>query len=146
MKFAAVAALATLASGASLQKKQSTEIQIGAFTASCVPHSVMCNYAFEVTSDPSLSPSHCSAFVQGPDSLPAVANGACPDNVAYTWSIDKVEAGGLNFKISFPFNARSNITYCHSIAADELTVDDNGSVQDQRYTGPANFTASTSVC
>lgn len=42
MKFAAVAALASLASGASLQKKQNTDLQIGAFSASCIAHSVFC--------------------------------------------------------------------------------------------------------
>lgn len=42
MKFAAVAALASLASGATLQKKQATEYRIGNFAAGCVPHSTYC--------------------------------------------------------------------------------------------------------
>lgn len=106
------------------------------------PHS----YNFEVISDPVLSPSHCDAFLQGPDNLPPVEDGSCKDNVAYTWSIDTTEQGGLDFKIWYPFNSRSNITYCHSIPAYQLTIDDGGSVQTQRYTGPANFTASTFNC
>lgn len=75
-----------------------------------------------------------------------MANGTCTDNVAYTWAINTPEVGGLEFSIWFPFNARSNITYCHCIGADQLVVDDNGSVQDERYCGPANFTASIFEC
>ena len=104
------------------------------------------SYSFEVISDPSLPASHCEAFVQGPDYLPEIKDGSCSDNVAYTWSVDKVADGGLDFKIWYAFNSRSNITLCHGIGADQLTVDDNGSVQDQRYSGPANFSASIFEC
>ncbi|KAF3013553.1 hypothetical protein G7054_g6734 [Neopestalotiopsis clavispora] len=146
MKFSAVVALAASASAASLQKKQALDYPIGNFVASCIPHSTYCSYNFTVTSDPVLSPSHCGAFIQGPDVLPNVTDGSCPDNVAYTWSATRTTDGGLDFAIWYPFNSRSNITYCHSIAASEIVTENHGAVSDERYVGPANFTASVLNC
>ncbi|RYP36693.1 hypothetical protein DL767_003255 [Monosporascus sp. MG133] len=71
MKFAAVAALFSLASAASMQKKQAQEYKIVDFVASCIPHSVYCSYDFKVDHDPVFEPDHCEAFVQGPDNLPS---------------------------------------------------------------------------
>ncbi|KAK9421424.1 hypothetical protein SUNI508_05659 [Seiridium unicorne] len=146
MKFSAVLALAASASAATLQKKQAQEVAIGTFYADCIPHSVNCAYNFTLTSDPVLGASHCGAFLPGPDQLPEVKDGSCPDNVAYTWSTTKTAEGGLDFAIWYPFNSRSNITFCHSITADEITTENNGAVSTQHYTGPANFTASVSEC
>ncbi|KAI1847022.1 hypothetical protein JX266_006897 [Neoarthrinium moseri] len=146
MKFSAVLALAASASAATLQKKQSLTAPIGNFYADCIPHSTFCAYNFTITSDPALPASHCGAFLQGPDQLPEVKDGDCPDNSAYTWSITKTTDGGLDFGIWYPFNSRSNITYCHSITADQITTQNNGAVSTQHYTGPGNFTASVTDC
>jgi hypothetical protein len=90
--------------------------------------------------------SHCGAFLQGPDELPNVTDGSCPDNVAFTWSMTKTTNGSLDFAIWYPFNARSNITYCHTIPASQITTQNNGAVSTEHYTGPANFTASIFDC
>ncbi|KAI0171448.1 hypothetical protein BJ166DRAFT_589515 [Pestalotiopsis sp. NC0098] len=146
MKFSAVVALAASASAATLQKKQALEYGIGNFYADCIPHSTFCSYNFTVISDPVLPPSHCGAFLQGPDQLPDVEDGSCPDNVAYTWSATTTTEGGLDFAIWYPFNSRSNITYCHSIPASQIVTENNGAVSTQHYRGPANFTASVLDC
>ncbi|RYO93404.1 hypothetical protein DL766_000794 [Monosporascus sp. MC13-8B] len=146
MKFAAVATLFSLASAASMQKKQVQEYKVLDFTASCIPHSVNCVYDFKVNHDPVFTPDECKATVQGPDSLPSVKEGKCPDNLSYTWSIDRTEEGGLDFKIWYAFNSRSNITYCHSIPASDITSEPHGAVTTERYTGPSEFPATIFDC
>ncbi|ORY67528.1 uncharacterized protein BCR38DRAFT_337589 [Pseudomassariella vexata] len=148
MQFSIILALAASASAATLQRRQAQTYPIADFSADCIPHSNYCShsYNFTVNSDPSLSPSHCSAFVQGPDQLPAVEEGTCSDNVGYTWSIEPTSDGGLDFAIWYAFNARSNITYCASIPASQITTETDGTANTQHYTGPKNLTASISEC
>ncbi|KAH8671447.1 hypothetical protein BX600DRAFT_510119 [Xylariales sp. PMI_506] len=146
MKFTPVVLLAASASAAHL-KRQSTSLAIGTFDADCIPHSTLCSYNFTVVDDPSLPASHCGAFLASNSNLlPNVTDGSCPDNVAYTWTITSTSSGGLDFSIGYPFNSRSNITYCHSIAASELTVQNDGASVSQHYTGAANFTATVENC
>ncbi|KAJ1323794.1 hypothetical protein MN608_11045 [Microdochium nivale] len=146
MKFIAALTLAVSASAATLERKQAPTKAIGAFKAACIPHSVMCSYSFEVTSDPSLPPSHCSEFLAGPDRLPAVEDGKCVDNAAYTWTVARSADKGLDFTISYPLNSRSNITYCHQLPGSNFVIDDNLSVQTERYTGPEEFEVTWAEC
>ncbi|RYP07678.1 hypothetical protein DL764_002362 [Monosporascus ibericus] len=146
MKFAAVTTLFSLASAASMQKKQAQEYKIVDFVASCIPHSTYCSYDFKVNHDPIFEPDHCEAFVQGPDNLPSIEEGKCPDNPAFTWSTDRTQDGGLDFKIWYAFNSRSNITYCHSIPASDISSENNGAVTTERYTGPSEFPVTIFDC
>ncbi|KFY04656.1 hypothetical protein O988_00620 [Pseudogymnoascus sp. VKM F-3808] len=146
MKFSALVILAASAAAGTIQSRQRQSLSIGEFHADCIPHSSMCSYDFSVTSDPALPPSHCNAFLQGTPNLPDAAEASCPDNVAYTWSITNKDDGGLDFAIWYPFNSRSNITYCYSIPAAELVVEQNGAAQSEHYRGPAGFEASFLNC
>ncbi|KAI0006853.1 hypothetical protein F4779DRAFT_594822 [Xylariaceae sp. FL0662B] len=147
---ATVAAAATAVSGAAVQPRQATFYTVSNFTASCIPHSVMCSYDFDVVAESSMFPTNCSAFVQGPDLLPAIPPTEC-DNPAYTWSATPEGEGeqdgsgsgsgsGITLRVSTPFNARINITGIYTIPADQLVVEQNGASSSQRYTGPSEFT------
>lgn len=103
------------------------------------------SYNFNVITDPIFPLDSCSAFVQGPDVLPEITEGKC-NNTAYTWSTTKAPDGSIDFAIWYPFNARSNITYCHTIPTSQITTQNNGAVSTQHYTGPRNFTASIFDC
>ncbi|KAJ5470146.1 hypothetical protein N7530_007503 [Penicillium desertorum] len=146
MKVSALIAFAVSASAATIQSRQALNLGIGKFHADCIPHSTYCSYDFTVTSDPVLPESHCNAFIQGPDQLPSISEGSCRDNAAYTWSVTDKEDGGLDFAIWYPFNSRSNITYCHSIPASQINTENNGTVQTEHYKGPVNFTAAVFDC
>ena len=107
----------------------------------------MNSYSFKVESDPSLSKDTCSAMIQGTDgTLPPVEDGKCPDNVAYTWTVEKKDNGDYCFKIGYPFNSRSDITYCHTIAAQDIVSEQTGASVQERYVGATDFTASVSNC
>ncbi|KAI0133930.1 hypothetical protein BJ170DRAFT_607987 [Xylariales sp. AK1849] len=146
MKATAVLALAASASAAVVQERQDQSTPIGSFSADCIPHSTECAYNFTVTLDPGLPLTHCGAFLQGPDQLPDVTEGSCPDNVAYTWSITKTTTDSLNFALWYPISSRSNVTYCHTILPEDITTENDGAVSTQHYTGPANFSASIFDC
>ncbi|TLS28085.1 hypothetical protein PpBr36_00071 [Pyricularia pennisetigena] len=140
----AVLALAATASAATLVPRQQAFFVKG-FKAACVPHSVRCQYSFNITSDPQLFPegTRCEATLNGPDKLPAVTQQPC-DN---TWKFDvKPQDGGLYLAAFLPINSRVNQDYCHKIPADQLVVDDNGAVQTQRYNGPTDFQVSIFEC
>ncbi|KAK8041462.1 hypothetical protein PG994_014469 [Apiospora phragmitis] len=145
MKFSTVAAFATTASAAAVGARQQQAEYIIGFQAACVPHSTFCNYKFGISSEPGvIDATECSAHIQGPDYLPAIAdqNDCVVGNVtnyAYHWAVEKTADGGLEFDVWYPLNSRSNLTFCREIPASELVVDDNGAVQTQRYTGPDYF-------
>ncbi|KAK8115359.1 uncharacterized protein PG998_000079 [Apiospora kogelbergensis] len=146
MQFATLAAFAASASAMAVAPRQQNQAQyINGFQAACVPHSTFCNYKFGASSQPGvIPPSTCSAMVQGPDMLPAVADqSGCKvgntTNGAYHWSVAKTQEGGLDFELWYPLNSRSNISFCYDIPAKDLVVDNNGAVQTQRYTGPQYF-------
>ncbi|KAI0106885.1 hypothetical protein F4814DRAFT_72674 [Daldinia grandis] len=145
MKVSAILAFVTTALAASVQRRQAQNYGIANFAADCIPHSTYCAYNFNVISDPIFSPDVCSAFVQGPDVLPEITEGKC-NNTAYTWSTTKTPDGSIDFAIWYAFNSRSNITYCHTIPASQITTQNNGAVSTQHYTGPRNFTASIFDC
>ncbi|KAI1463140.1 uncharacterized protein F4812DRAFT_285316 [Daldinia caldariorum] len=145
MKVSAVLAFATTALAASLQRRQVQNRDIVNFAADCIPHSTFCSYNFNVVTESFFPLDTCSAFVQGPDNLPEITEGKC-NNTAYTWSTTKSSDGGLKFAIWYPFNSRSNITYCHTIPASQIVTQNNGAVSTQHYTGPRNFTASIFDC
>ncbi|KAK6866288.1 hypothetical protein PG990_004275 [Apiospora arundinis] len=146
MQFATLAVFAASASAAAVAPRQNQAQYINGFQAACVPHSTFCNYKFGVSSEPGVIPAtNCAAHVQGPDMLPALEDqsgctvGNNTVNGAYHWSVAKTAEGGLDFEVWYPLNSRSNISFCYDIPAKDLVVEDNGSVQTQRYTGPQYF-------
>ncbi|KAI1770609.1 hypothetical protein F4818DRAFT_254598 [Hypoxylon cercidicola] len=141
---AIIAALfAATASGAAL-KRTATSFNVTDFSASCIPHSVMCTYEFNTITIPaSASPSgnesgaKCHLMLQGPDILPAVGLTGC-DGQAYSWSIDLMD-GGLLLNVTTPQDSHGNYTGSYAIVPDQLVIEQHGAVVDQRYTGPSSF-------
>lgn len=146
MKFFAAIALASAASATTLERKQSKVKDIRNFSASCVAHSVMCSYDFDIVSDPIFPATNCAAFLAGPDRLPAVTEGTCRENSAWTWATARTVEGALSLNITTPLNGRLNLTYCHTLPASDFVIDDNGSVQTERYVGPTDFVNSIDEC
>ncbi|KUI67178.1 hypothetical protein VM1G_03569 [Cytospora mali] len=145
MKFAAAALIAaTAVSGAALTKKQADSYSVTEFSANCIPHSVSCNYHFEVmASSGASSPVTCDVTLQGPDSLPAVPLSAC-SSPSYSFSVVKA-ASGLDLTITTPLGASSNVTGTHHIDAADIASTQSGAVTTQSYTGSPSFTVPASV-
>ena len=147
MKFITALTFAASASAAAIEARQSPTRQISNFSAGCIPHSTFCEWSFEITSDPSLPPSHCSARIQSAyGELPTIGDGKCEDNAAYTWGAVDTQDGGYRFGIWFPLNSRSNITYCHRITPAQTTKTQDGAVITESYIGPTEFEASIEAC
>lgn len=145
MQFASLVFLAASASATATLDMYPAQY-INDFVAACVPHSTYCNYRFGVTPEPGIVPAtQCMAHLQGPDRLPEIVDrNDCNltvgiPNPAYHWSLMKTPEGGLAFKVWFPFNSRSNLTFCYNICAEDLVIDNNGAVQTQRYKGYDTF-------
>ncbi|KAI6086861.1 hypothetical protein F4821DRAFT_237614 [Hypoxylon rubiginosum] len=141
--FIAALFAAATASGAAL-KRGATSFNVTGFSASCIPHSVYCNYEFSVITIPTSaspsgneSPAKCQLMLQGPDILPEVAMTGC-EGLAYSWGVDKLD-GGLRLNVTTPQDSHTNYTGSYSIAPDQLVIEQNGAVVDQRYIGLPNF-------
>ncbi|KAI4863127.1 hypothetical protein F4820DRAFT_386451 [Hypoxylon rubiginosum] len=143
---AIIAALfaAATASGAVL-KREATSFNVTGFSASCIPHSVLCVYGFNVITIPASaspsgneSPAVCQLMLQGPDLLPAVDPTGCANGGAYSWSV-ALQDGGLQLSVTTPQDSHGNYTGSYAITSDQLIIEQNGAVVDQRYTGPASF-------
>ncbi|KAI2778492.1 hypothetical protein F4815DRAFT_447209 [Daldinia loculata] len=136
---------AATASGAAIKSRYATGFTVSNFTASCIPHSVMCTYEFFAITDPASAspsgnpePAKCSLMLQGPDYLPAVSWTGCAEEGAYSWAVDKVE-GGLKLSVTTPQDSHSNYTGVYEITSDQLVAEQNGASISQRYTGPSGF-------
>lgn len=145
MKFSAAAIIAaTAVSGAAIEKKQVNAYYVTKFTASCIPHSVECNYNFLAEASAAAnSPVTCDVTLAGPDKLPAVPLTGC-SSPEYSFSVTKADSG-LNLTITTPLGASNNVTGTYNIPASDITTTQNGAVSDQSYTGDASFTVEASV-
>ncbi|KAI8964268.1 hypothetical protein F5Y11DRAFT_316507 [Daldinia sp. FL1419] len=148
MQFGTVLAtlFAATASGAALKSRYATGFTVTNFTASCIPHSVMCTYEFYTITDPASAspsgnsdPAKCSLMLQGPDYLPAVGLTGCAEKGAYSWAVDKIE-GGLKLRVTTPQDSHGNYTGVYEITSDQLVAEQHGASISQRYTGPPGFT------
>lgn len=145
MQFATLALFAASASAAAVMPRQVDPENIIGFKASCDGGN--CEYAFGVTNDASLRyPNQCTLSVPGAETLPAVvAKDTCKVhnsdtiNYAYTWSMATTPEGGLDFELWWPYDSRTNLTYCHEIKPTDLVTETNGDVKTQRYVGPTDF-------
>ncbi|KAL7623580.1 hypothetical protein AAE478_007263 [Parahypoxylon ruwenzoriense] len=126
---------AASANAAAVQPRQGRGFNVSKFSASCIPHSVMCSYDFMAAVSGKQS-TKCSLMVHGPDYLPAVPLTGCEDRTV-SWSVIK-ENKGLALTLTTP-GAQSNITGTHAITEDQLVAEQHGAVITQRYTGPADF-------
>ncbi|KAI1372618.1 hypothetical protein F4677DRAFT_432189 [Hypoxylon crocopeplum] len=137
---------ATTVSGAALQPRQAQSFTVANFTASCIPHSVLCTYDFAVITDPTSaspsgneSPAQCSLMLQGPDFLPPVNLTGCADGAAYSWAVEVEQEGGLQLSVTTPMDSHANYTGVYAVPADQLVAEQHGAVITQRYTGPSGF-------
>ena len=133
--------LAVPALGAALIGRQATEYKVSAFAGSCIPHSLYCNYEFDVAVTSALEPTHCNLMLLGPDLLPPVRPTGCED-AAYSWSV-VLGDGSLALTVMSPLGEGTNLTGVHTITKDQLAMQDHGSVTIQYYKGPQNFTIGT---
>ncbi|ORY60502.1 uncharacterized protein BCR38DRAFT_411654 [Pseudomassariella vexata] len=134
---------ATASLGAVLRNREGCGFDVVQFYASCVPHSLYCSYSFNVTSESITAPVECSSFVQGPDYLPTIPLTGCSDpTVSYSFDVGE---DAFTLAVTTASSKGQNLTGTHTITADEVVVDDNGSVRDQRYIGPQNFTISAAL-
>ncbi|KAI0128379.1 hypothetical protein BJ170DRAFT_325495 [Xylariales sp. AK1849] len=138
----ALTLFAATASAASIRKsRQTTSYEVTKFYANCIPHSTFCDYQFVLN-----AVTNCTAFLQGPDYLPAVPLQGCEDP-AYSFAVALTEGSGLDLTITSvsASDPAANLTGTYAITADELVVTDNGAVQDQNYVGSQNFTVDAVV-
>ncbi|KAI1389268.1 uncharacterized protein F4822DRAFT_194961 [Hypoxylon trugodes] len=136
---------AATASGAALPR-YATSFNVTGFAASCIPHSLMCNYEFSVITDPASAspsgnpdPAKCSIMLQGPDNLPAVNLTGCAEVGAYSWAVALAQGGGLTLSVTTPRDSHSNYTGEYGIPATELEREQHEASVIQRYTGPSTF-------
>lgn len=143
---ATLAALAVGASAATLQPRQNPVQHIQNLTAACIPHSVMCQYQFQVNDQPEVFPTGipCNITLAGPDRLPAVDQAECSDPIV-KFGFQPYN-GGLNMSLYIPANTRVTLKYCAYLPPSDFVIDDHGSVQDQRYVGPNDFLISVANC
>ncbi|KAI2467978.1 hypothetical protein F4781DRAFT_432819 [Annulohypoxylon bovei var. microspora] len=137
---------AATVSGAVMKPRQANSFSVSNFTASCIPHSLLCTYEFAVITNPTSaspsgnpSPAQCSLMLQGPDYLPAVNLTGCAEAGAYSWAVSLVEGGGLSLSVTTPQDSHANFTGAYPVPADQLVAEQHGAVITQRYTGPASF-------
>ncbi|KAL8399531.1 hypothetical protein RB594_000063 [Gaeumannomyces avenae] len=137
---------AASASASTLQARQYLLLSVSDFHAACIAHSVRCQYSFGVESQhiPGWEPTKCEITLNGPDMLPEVNMTACEQS--YRFGVKKAEDGGLDLTVWLRANSRTDQDYCHHIPADQLVIDDNGSVQTQRYIGSTDFEVAVTEC
>ncbi|KAI1336528.1 hypothetical protein F5Y15DRAFT_201494 [Xylariaceae sp. FL0016] len=137
------AASVTAAPGAALRfGRQASSYNVANFTASCIPHSVLCDYEFDVVASTDMFPTECSLLLQGDgDLLPPVELTGCENN-AYAWSVASSN-GTLSLTVTSSFNSRVNLTGTHLIPSSQLVLETNGASVSQRYVGPTAFNMST---
>lgn len=150
MRFFSLAILAASALANAIPSPQAPTVAIVNFTAGCIPHSSYCDYRFGVTSQLGTVPvdvcfAHARLTVL--EKLPPVVDqNDCKVgttdiiNPAWHWSIDCHTNDGLHFKVWYPFNSRSNLTFCHDIPANELKIDVHTTSRVEKYVGCSNFT------
>lgn len=139
MKFsAAILAAATAVSGATLRRQTNT-YYVSDFSANCIPHSVECNYHFDVLAAAASSSSvTCDTLIPGPDELPDVPLTAC-SSPYYSFSVTHSNSTGLDLSITTPLSDSTNVTGTHHIDAADIITTQNGAVSDQSYTGATSF-------
>ncbi|KAI0880673.1 uncharacterized protein GGS22DRAFT_174490 [Annulohypoxylon maeteangense] len=137
---------ASAVSGAVMKPRQANSFSVSNFTASCIPHSLLCTYEFAVITDPTTaspsgnpSPAQCSLMLQGPDYLPPVQLTGCADAGAYSWAVDVLKEGGLTLSVTTPQDSHTNFTGSYAVPAEQLVAEQHGAVITQRYTGPSAF-------
>ncbi|ROW03688.1 hypothetical protein VMCG_05355 [Cytospora schulzeri] len=140
MKFSAAAIIAaTAVSGATISRRQANSYSVTDFSADCIPHSVMCNYHFEVlASSGASSPVTCDTTVMGPDDLPAVPLTGC-SSTYYSFSVAHSNSTGLDLTITTPLGGNSNVTGTHHIDAADIVSTQSGAVTTEAYTGAKSF-------
>ncbi|KAK9773295.1 putative AA1-like domain-containing protein [Seiridium cardinale] len=148
MRFANIIGLATLAAGATLEKKQTPQVTIQDFSADCTPHSAICSYSFQIAVAGVQAPIHCNDSLVGSGVLPVSVNGVCYDDSAWNWWITKTLLSSsyfFNVEWKSPFTNDLEI-FCHEIPPDQIITQNDGASTSQHYVGPTSFTAAVNGC
>lgn len=139
MKFSAAILAATAASAATITRRQADSYSVSEFSASCIPHSELCSYHFDVlASSGAGTPVACDALVMGPDDLPAVPLTACA-GAYYSFSVAHSNTTGLELTVTTPLGAGTNVTGYHHIDAADIVPTRSGAVTTEAYTGATSF-------
>ncbi|KAL7621480.1 hypothetical protein AAE478_008803 [Parahypoxylon ruwenzoriense] len=110
------------------------------FTASCIPHSFFCAMDFSVETAPEAPIVKCSFWGPGPDRLPRIPLSGC-NNSEVSFSFGGRE-GCHPLTVVAVLAPGKNLTGTYYIPDSDIVVEDRGSVQTERYDGPATLTIS----
>ncbi|CAI6287300.1 unnamed protein product [Periconia digitata] len=138
---AATSLLAATTASAAAVPRDTNAYDITEFYANCVPHSVMCNYQFQVVRSNAgeTIPVKCSLSLTSPDGkLPPVTEGPCEQS-SRTFDVSRTEDGGLKFEVSQPVSPASNLTGVYEIKSEDLVVEVSGASQAEVYRGVREF-------
>ncbi|KAF2680270.1 hypothetical protein K458DRAFT_421499 [Lentithecium fluviatile CBS 122367] len=84
------------------------------------------------------TPVQCSAQLVSNGALPAVTDGTCAES-SRTFNVAKNDDGSLLLTVSQPVTPSSDQKGYHTIAADEVVLEQTGASSQERYVGPAEF-------
>ncbi|KAF4122330.1 hypothetical protein GMORB2_7322 [Geosmithia morbida] len=134
MKFSIVAVLSAAAAVSALPV-----FEVSDFSASCIPHSSQCSYAFNVIrpGNGEVTPIKCSSLTTSDGTLPAVKEGTCKDS-SRTFSVTRILAG-LHLTVSQPVTPSSNLTGSYTIPQSQLVTSTEPNAEVQSYNGPTSF-------
>ncbi|KAH6652331.1 hypothetical protein BKA67DRAFT_661078 [Truncatella angustata] len=138
MKYTTAAVLLPVASAASIDARQATELkyEISDFSAACTAGSIYCFYEVSIVT------SNNPEFKQGCDAMGTSDNGELPavrktQCGTYTISVAKLDDGGLVLTIN---SGLERLTGTFTISSDDLTTTTSGESTVQSYAGDSAFT------
>ncbi|KAF1959267.1 hypersensitive response-inducing protein [Byssothecium circinans] len=139
MQFLAAASLLAATASAAVIR-QSAVYQVTDFKAACVPHSVMCNYSFDVvqTGTGETTPIKCSASTNSNGNLPEITDGTC-ENSSRTFTVTETNDGSLVLAVTRPVTPNTNLNGQHIIRPEEVVREQTGASIQERYIGPTEF-------
>ncbi|KAK5655706.1 hypothetical protein OQA88_5639 [Cercophora sp. LCS_1] len=135
-------ALATVASAAAINRDYAV-FEVRNFTASCVPHSAMCQYSLNAFQPGTMDTLgyDCTAWGVGggPGLLPEIKDGTCPPS-SRTFDVVRTE-GGFNLIVSVQVSRLSFTRGSHFVPDEQIQVIDGVTPTGNyaAYVGPKDF-------
>ncbi|KAI9644095.1 hypothetical protein NHQ30_007447 [Ciborinia camelliae] len=143
---ALISAITIAAASAAAIEKRSVVFKVTDLTASCIPHSSQCLYAFNVTQAGTMETVgvSCSALVTGKadGTLPDMEkySGECEDSSRTFWFANTTT--GLDFAVSQPISPSSNLTGSFLLPAKDFISTNSGTGSYETYKGPSSVNLS----
>ncbi|KAM5347299.1 hypothetical protein ACJ41O_010304 [Fusarium nematophilum] len=132
---------AAILSAAAVSAAPTPVFTVTDFSASCIPHSTQCRYAFHVIQPGTMekTPVHCAALVTAntDGTLPNVKGAKC-DESSRTFDIVRSKKG-LTFTVSQPITPSSDQSGKHFIPNKQLWISKKPNAEVQIYKGPKKF-------